>query len=251
MAKLVYKKPAHIELIRHSDSARFLGFGVVQSVDVSLNVKTATLEDGFSDYDLVFSQGMDGSITVNLNSFQPKLYAGLSGATFTENSSYAIRHIIESRIPSSAPYTIDVKNEGTPATDPVPVVHDATDSPYVNVSSTPTTGQFSVSGSVFTFSSADAGQEVVLAFDVSGTGDKMELPAQSTRSVFQMVLAGEAVLAEDEGTIKHDSMIFDSVAPTGDLKPPTRSKTPGGWSFTMAMQKPRAGRKPVDYRVAR
>ncbi len=251
MAKLVYKKPAHIELIRHSDSARFLGFGVVQSVDVSLNVKTATLEDGFSDYDLMFSQGMDGSITVNLNSFQPKLYAGLSGATFTENSSYAIRHIIESRIPSSAPYTIDVKNEGTPATDPVPVVHDATDSPYVNVSSTPTTGQFSVSGSVFTFSSADAGQEVVLAFDVSETGDKMELPAQSTRSVFQMVLAGEAVLAEDEGTIKHDSMIFDSVAPTGDLKPPTRSKTPGGWSFTMAMQKPRAGRKPVDYRVAR
>lgn len=251
MAKLVYKKPAHIELIRHSDSARFLGFGVVQSVDVSLNVKTATLEDGFSDYDLMFSQGMDGSITVNLNSFQPKLYAGLSGATFTENSSYAIRHIIESRIPSSAPYTIDVKNEGTPATDPVPVVHDATDSPYVNVSSTPATGQFSVSGSVFTFCSADAGQEVVLAFDVSETGDKMELPAQSTRSVFQMVLAGEAVLAEDEGTIKHDAYIFDSVAPTGDLKPPTRSKTPGGWSFTMAMQRPRAGHKPVDYRVAR
>jgi len=251
MAKLVYKKPAHIELIRHSDSARFLGFGVVQSVDVSLNVKTATLEDGFSDYDLVFSQGMDGSITVNLNSFQPKLYAGLSGATFTENSSYAIRHIIESRIPSSAPYTIDVKNEGTPATDPVPVVHDATDSPYVMVSSNPNTGQFSVSGSVFTFSSVNAGQEVVLAFDVSETGDKMELPAQSTRSVFQMVLAGEAVLAEDEGTIKHDSMIFDSVAPTGDLKPPTRSKTPGGWSFTMAMQRPRTGKKPVDYRVAR
>jgi len=251
MAKLVYKKPAHIELIRHSDSARFLGFGVVQSVDVSLNVKTATLEDGFSDYDLMFSQGMDGSITVNLNSFQPKLYAGLSGATFTENSSYAIRHIIESCIPSSAPYTIDVKNEGTPATDPVPVVHDAADSPFVKASSASTTGQFAVSGSVFTFASADAGKEVVLAFDVSETGDKMEVPEQSTRSVFQMVLAGEAVLAEDEGTIKHDSMIFDSVAPTGDLKPPTRSKTPGGWSFTMAMQKPRAGRKPVDYRVAR
>jgi hypothetical protein len=251
MAKLVYKKPAHIELVRHSDSARFLGFGVVQSVDVSLNVKTATLEDGFSDYDLMFSQGMDGSITVNLNSFQPKLYAGLSGATFTENSSFAIRHIVEDSIPAATPYTIDVSKEGTPASDPVPVVHDATDSPYVKVSATPATGQFSVSGSVFTFSSADAGKEVVLAFDVSETGDKMELPAQSTRSVFQMVLAGEAVLAEDEGTVKADAYIFDSVAPTGDLKPPTRSKTPGGWSFTMAMQRPRAGQKPVDYRVAR
>ena len=251
MAKLVYKKPAHIELVRHSDSARFLGFGVVQSVDVSLNVKTATLEDGFSDYDLMFSQGMDGSITVNLNSFQPKLYAGLSGATFTENSSFAIRHIVEDSIPAATPYTIDVSGEGTPTASPVPVVHDATDSPYVMVSSNPNTGQFSVSGSVFTFSSVNAGQEVVLAFDVSESGDKMELPAQSTRSVFQMVLAGEAVLAEDEGTIKHDSMVFDSVAPTGDLKPPTRSKTPGGWSFTMAMQRPRIGQKPVDYRVAR
>ena len=251
MAKLVYKKPAHIELIRHSDSARFLGFGVVQSVDTSLNIKTTTLEDGFSAFDLVFSQGMDGNVTVNLNSFQPKIYSALSGATFSENSSYAIRHIVENIIPATSTYTIDVSAEGTPAPDPVPVVHDATDSPYVKVSTTPATGQFSVSGSVFTFSSADAGKEVVLAFDVSETGDKMEIPAQPVRSVFQMTLAGEAVLAKDEGTIKHDSMIFDSVAPTGDLKPPTRSKTPGGWSFTMAMQPPRTGKKPVDYRVAR
>jgi len=251
MAKLVYKKAGHIELVRHSDSARFLGFGVVQSIDISINQKTSNLEDGNSDWDLVFSQGKDGDITVNLNSFQPKIYAALSGATFTENSSIAVRHIIESRIPSSAPYTIDVKNEGTPATDPVPVVHDAADSPFVKASSASTTGQFAVSGSVFTFASADAGKEVVLAFDVSETGDKMEVPEQSSRPVFQMIIAGEAVLAEDEGTIKHDSMIFDSVAPTGDIKPPTRSKAPGGWSFTMALQKPRAGRKPVDYRVAR
>jgi hypothetical protein len=251
MAKLVYKKAGHIELVRHSDSARFLGFGVVQSIDTSINLKTSNLEDGNSDWDLVFSQGKDGNVTVNLNSFQPKIYSALSGATFAENSSYAIRHIVENVIPAATPYTIDVSKEGTPASDPVPVVHDATDSPYVMVSSNPNTGQFSVSGSVFTFSSVNAGQEVVLAFDVSETGDKMEMPAQSTRSVFQMIIAGEAVLAEDEGTIKHDSMIFDSVAPTGDLKPPTRSKTPGGWSFTMAMQKPRAGQKPVDYRVAR
>jgi hypothetical protein len=251
MAKLVYKKAGHIELVRHSDSARFLGFGVVQSIDTSINLKTSNLEDGNSDWDLVFSQGKDGNITVNLNSFQPKIYSALSGATFTENSSIAIRHIVEDSVPAAAPYTIDVSKEGIPASDPIPVVHDAADSPYVKVSATPATGQFSVSGSVFTFCSADAGQEVVLAFDVSETGDKMEVPAQSSRSVFQMIIAGEAVLSEDEGTIKHDSMIFDSVAPTGDIKPPTRSKTPGGWSFTMAMQKPRAGRKPVDYRVAR
>lgn len=251
MAKLVYKKAGHIELVRHSDNSRFLAFGVVQSIDTSINLRTTNLEDGNSDWDLVFSQGKEGNITVNLNSFNPKIYAALTGSTFTENSSVAVRHIIESRIPDSAPYTIDVSAEGTPATDPVPVVHDAADSPFVKASSASTTGQFAVSGSVFTFASADAGKEVVLAFDVSETGDQMEVPEQSTRPVFQMIIAGQAVYAEDEGTVKHDAMIFDSVAPTGDIKPPTRSKTPGGWSFTMAMQKPRAGRKPVDYRVAR
>lgn len=252
MAKLVYKRAGNLELIRRSDNARFLAFGVVQSIDPTITINTSTLPDGNSDYDLEFSSGKTAQVVVNLSTFVPKIYAALCGATYEESGSYGIRNIIQKTIPASTPFTVDVTADaGTPAADPVPVVHDAADSPYVKVSSDPATGQFSVSGSVFTFSSANAGEELTLAFDVSTTADKMELPAESNRPVFEMIVAGGAVLADDEGTTKKDAWIFDSVGPTGDIKPPTRQKEPAGWSVTMKMLKPRAGNKAVDYRVAR
>lgn len=252
MAKLIYKKAGNIELIRRSDNVRFLAAGVVESIEPSISGKATTLPDGNSNWDMEFSNGMEGQVVVNLSTFQPKLYAGLMGATYSENSSYAIRHITTVGVPAVTPFTVDVGTiEGTPAADPVPVVHDANDSPFVKVSNAPAAGQFSVSGSVFTFSSANAGAELTLAFDVSTTADKMELPSELNRPKFQMAIAGKAVLADDEGTSKADAMIFDTVSVTGDLKPPARKKEPVGWSFTMKILKPRAGYKPVDYRVAR
>lgn len=252
MAKLVYKKAGSIELVRRSDLTRFLQTGVVESIEPSINQKTTTLPDGNSDYDLEFSAGKDAQVVVNFSTFVPKIYAAFCGATMTENSSFGIRHILQKTIPSASSYTIDVSSDaGTPAADPVPVVHDAADSPYVKVSADPAAGQFSVSGSVFTFSSANAGTEVALAFDVSTTADKMEVPAESNRPLFELRIAGNAVLADDEGTTKADAWIFDTVSPTGDIKPPIRKKEPAGWSVTFKMQKPRPGYKAVDYRVAR
>jgi hypothetical protein len=252
MAKLIYKRAGSLELIRHSDSVRFLANGVVESIDVSLTPKSSTLPDGNSDWDLEYSNGIDGSVAVALSTFQPKLYAGLMNATYVENSSYAIRHIKTDGIPAVSPFTVDVgTSEGTPLADPVPVVHDAEDSPYVKVSADPATGQFSVSGSVFTFSSADAGKEVTMAFDVTTTGNKMELPEEANREKFTMIIAGKAVLADNEGVTKADAFIFDTVAVSGELKPPTRKREPVGWNFTMKISKPRAGHKVVDYRVAR
>ncbi|MFA7206982.1 MAG: hypothetical protein WC102_11715 [Saccharofermentanales bacterium] len=251
MAKLIYKKAGNIELIRRSDSARFLSVGVVESIEPSISRKSSTLPDGNSDWDMEFSNGMEGQVAVNLSTFLPKLYAGLAGATYDENSSYAIRHITTQGIPAASPFTVDVSAEGAPLADPVPVVHDAADSPYVKVSASPAAGQFAVSGSVFTFCSANANEEVTMAFDVTTTADKMELPSESNRPVFEMIIAGKAVLADDEGTSKADTMVFDSVAVSGDLKPPARKREPVGWNFTMKILKPRAGRKPVDYRVER
>ena len=66
-----------------------------------------------------------------------------------------------------------------------------------------------------------------------------------------MIIAGKSVLADDEGTSKADTMVFDSVAVSGDMKPPALKNEPAGWNFTMKILKPRAGRKPVDYRVER
>jgi hypothetical protein len=249
MPKLIYKKAGNIELIRRSDSVRFLAAGVIESIEPSISRKSSTLPDGNSDWDMEFSTGMEGQVVVNLSAFQPKLYAGLAGAAYTEGSSYAIRHITTQGVPSASPFAVDVSSEGIPVADPVPVVHDAADSPYVKVSADPAAGQFAVSGSVFTFSSANANKEVTIAFDSTTTADKMEVPSESNRPVFEMIIAGKAVLADDEGTSKADSLIFDSVAVSGDLKMPSRKREPVGWSFTMKILKPRAGRKVVDHRV--
>ena len=92
MPKLIYKKAGNIELIRRSDSVRFLAAGVIESIEPSISRKSSTLPDGNSDWDMEFSTGMEGQVVVNLSAFQPKLYAGLAGAAYTEGSSYAIRH---------------------------------------------------------------------------------------------------------------------------------------------------------------
>lgn len=249
MASLVYKKAGNIELVRYSDNKRFLQTGVVDSITESITQRTATLPDGNSDWDLEFFTGKEGTVTVNLSSFVPQIYATLIGATYTTSGTYAIRHILEKTIPPEGPYEIDVLDEGTPVADPAPVVHNVEDSPFAKVTDSPAQGQFAVSGSVFTFNSADAGTVVTLAFDVETEANKTELPDESNRPVFRMTIAGKAVLEEDEKTAKNDTIIFDRVSPTGEIAKPKRGGDPSGWNFTMKLLKPRPGYKVVDYRV--
>ena len=246
---LVYKKAGNIKLVRRSDSAAFLQSGIVQSIKDSITIKTASLPDGNSDYDNEFTTGKDAQIVVNMSSFQPHLYAALIGATYTKAGSYKLPIIQDDSIPATTPFTIDVTAIGTPETTPVPVVHDAADSPYVMVSATPATGQFSVSGAVFTFSSADAGEAVKLNFDVTKTADKMELPSESRLPVFEMTITGEAVLYDDEGTAKRDAIVFDTVKLSGDVSRPERGGDPKGWTATFKLGKPRSGNNAVDYIV--
>jgi len=151
--ELVYKKAGHVELVRYSDSKRFLKNGVVSSVASKITNKTNTLPDGNKIFDLTFSAGKAGQVVVNFSSFQPALYAALTSATFTEGATVAVRKIEETTIPATAPLTVTLAK--TPVTDTV-VIHNEDDSPFVKVASGPTSGQFSVSGSTVTFASDNA-----------------------------------------------------------------------------------------------
>lgn len=243
--ELVYKKAGRLELIRYSDNKRFLRNGVVQSLSPQITNNTATLADGNSAMDMVFSSGKAAQIQVNLNSFQPALYAALVKADLIEGGTVTIRKIEEASVPSASPYTVTLAK--TPAGDPV--IHNEDDSPFVKVATSPATGQFSVSGNVVTFNSTNANEEVVIAYDVSGTGKNMQLSAEANNDVFRLIVAGEAVLKKDEGTTKLDAITFDRVMPTGDIPWPARQKEPQGWNFTLQVLKPRPGYKVVDYVV--
>jgi hypothetical protein len=243
--ELVYKKAGRLELIRYRDSKRFLRNGVVQSLAPQITNNTATLPDGNSAMDMVFSSGKAAQVAVNLNSFQPALYAALVKADLTEGGSVTIRKIEEVSVPSASPFSVTLTK--TPAGDPV--VHNEDDSPFVKVSSNPATGQYSVSSNVVSFNSTNTNEEVVIAYDVSATGKNMQLSEEANNDVFRLIVAGEAVLKKDEGTTKIDAIIFDRVMPTGDIPWPTRQKEPQGWNFNLQVLKPRPGYKVVDYAV--
>lgn len=244
--ELIYKKPGNIELIRYEngvDGTRFLKNGVVNSISSTHTVNTSTLPNGNSARDLLFSTGVSETVTVNLSSFQPALYAALAAADI-ESGNFALRKVEETSIPSASPWTVTLTK--TPTGDPV--IHNEDNSPFIKVATSPAVGQFSVSASTVTFNSADAGQEVVIAYDTTVTNaNKMSYPAEPKSSVFRMIIAGEAVLRKDEGTAKLDTMVFDRVYPSGEFAPPARQKEPQGWSFTMTVLDPRPGYKPVDY----
>jgi hypothetical protein len=243
--ELVYKKAGRLELIRYKDNKRFLRNGVVQSLAAQITNNTVTLADGNSNMDLVFSSGKAAQVTVNLNSFQPALYAALVAADFTEGANAAIRKIEEATIPSASPFTVTLAK----APSGTPVVHNEDDSPFVNVGVSPAVGQFSVSSSTVTFNSMDAGKEVVVAYDVSANAKRAQLSADANNDTFHLIVAGETVLKKDEGVTKVDAITFDRVMPTGDIPWPSRQKEPQTWNFTLQVLKPRAGYKVVDYVV--
>jgi len=244
--ELVYKKAGRIELIRYKDSKRFLKNGVVQSLAPQITNNTTTLPDGNSAMDMMFSGGKAAQITVNLSSFQPSLYAALVAGDVTDETGFSIRKIEENSVPAASPFAVTLTK--TPVTDTV-VIHNEDDSPFVKVSSDPATGQYSVSSNVVTFSSTNANEEVIVAYDVSSDVRRMQLSAEANNDAFRLIVAGEAVLNKDEGTIKLDAITFDRVMPTGDIPWPTRQKEPQGWNFTLQVLKPRPGYKVVDYVV--
>ena len=243
--ELIYKKAGNIELIEYAagiDSTRHLKNGVVESLTPDVELLTTTLPNGNSNFDDTFSNGMKGKVVVKLSSFQPVLYAALVNGSVVAGTDI-IRKIEANTIPSASPYTIALAKTPTGT----PVVHNGDDSPYVSASA-PTTGQFSVSGASVTFNSADAGQELIIAYDVTpSSSNKMEVAESGSSKSFRMIISGEASLYKDENTTKLDAITFDVVKPSGAIAWPERSKTPKGWSFTLDIQKPRAGYKPVSY----
>lgn len=247
MPELVYKRAGHIELIRYRDSKRFLFNGVVQSLVPSITNNVSELEDGNSDWNYVFSAGKAGTLTVNLNSFQPRLYAALITATFEDETDLNIRRIQEITVPSESPYTVELLK--TPEEDNINLVNED-DSPFVKTGTSPAAGEFSVSADTLEFNSADAETYLVVAYDYKSTNAKQsQLPESVNDDNFRLTIAGEAVLKHDEGTRKVDSMTFDKVRAEGEVAMPSRQREPQTWTFNMRVLRPRPGQKVVDYRV--
>lgn len=243
---ITYKEGGTLELIRERDGKHFLAIGKVESIGgIAITQKSATLPDANSDFDLEFSTGKEGEITVNLSSFVPSLYAALTGADCVDEPTGTMREIKLVTVPEDGTVTLDPAPEGDTI-----LVMDGDNKEFTEAATTPAeAGEYSVTTGKVTFASADAGKLVYIAYDAPATDlKKVEIETQTNADVFRLIVRGKAILAENEGVTVEDQLTVDRVKVSGEVKMPDRSKEPKGWSFTLKLQSPRAGRKAVDYK---
>lgn len=246
--ELIFKRAGHLELFRYRDEQRFLFNGVVQSITPGITQNTVDLEDGNSDYPRTYSTNKTGQVTINLNSFQPRLYAALLSAEYELDESYTMRRIEPLTIPETAPYELELQY--TPEATSL-VVHNEDDEAFDVGDTEPDEGEYILDEKTLTFNAADAGKRIVVAYDTAIPSHYLGLPSKTNLDVFRLTISGEATDANNEGVTKPDSMVFDRVRPSGEIAMPARQNTPQGWSVTFAVQEPRPGYKVVDYAVGR
>lgn len=228
--------------------------GVVNSIQPSVTANTVDLPDGNGDWPAgTFDTGKDGSLVVNMSSFQPSLFARLIGSTVDELSGdnldvYAIEE--PKTIPSSSPFTATLDHSYKADATFVLVTKD--NSPFTKVASSPASGQFSASGSTVTFNSVDAGKEVLATYVWTATeGTGIGLPESGTVKTLHAIISGEAT-TDDQVSTYYTNVVVDRCRATGDMAPPTMQRDPsGGWSFTLRVLKPRGGKKALDIKAVK
>ena len=113
-------------------------------------------------------------------------------------------------VPSSSPYTYSTINHSTFVADQG-VTYASSALPLKAVASSPTIGQYTVSGGVYTFSAADAGAAVLMSYTytLAGSGESMAI---SSQLIGPSITFSANLFASDPGTGKQFSLLLYVVA---------------------------------------
>ncbi len=257
MQPIYFSKAGKFKLIRYKNGVpstdpkdTYFRNGAIQSIVPSININTTALPDGNSDWDAAEPDtGKEGNVVVNLSFMPIELYAFLMGTTVDELTSASMPVIDhEITIPDASPFAITLPH--APDTARPIILVDADASAWAKVSATPAKGQYSVSASSVTFSSADAGKSAFITYDyTAATAKSFGLPKSGSREALHFVASDEAT-GEDESTFYDAALIIDKCKSTGAINPPEWSKEPKPSSFTLKVLKPRGNNKAVDFRFA-
>lgn len=172
-----------------------LEFGVLQGVDRELSFTTKAIY-GTNQWPVFVARGeakwtMKAKVGIMSGLLVNSLFLGQSLAA----GQLALANGIAGTVPTMSTYTITptVPNSGTFAADQG-VVYAATGIPLVEVASVSAAGQYSQSGGVYTFDSADASAAVLMSFTYtySTAGQKVAIAQQEmgTTPYFSAVFRG-------------------------------------------------------------
>ncbi len=224
--------------------------GTIESIAANVNIATTELADGNSDFPMgVYDTGKSGQVVVTLSSFQPALYAALMGSELTTEATddlWAADQQIS--IPESSPYVVALTHE--PKASGTIILVDNDSSPFVKVDNSPTSGQYTITGSNAEFNGDDAGKPLVATYEFEASNvNILSLPTIGIRPVMQAIVSTEAT-DEDEVNVYDANVIVDKCKATGDINQPTQQREPQSWSFTMQVLKPRPSYNPVYWKYA-
>lgn len=256
MQPIYFSKAGKIRVTRFTSSGAlstdpsdiYFRSGAIQSIVPTVNITTATLPDGNSDWPAAEPDtGKEGNVLVNLSFMPIDLYAFIMGTTVEDLVNVTMPAIDEElSIPESSPYVVTLNH--APDTARPLILVDSDVSAWVKVENAPAQGQYSISASNVAFNSADAGKSVFANYDWTALKAKsFGLPKSGSRTALHLELSDEAI-GEDESTIYDSAIIVDRCKTTGNINPPEQSREPKPQGINFKVLKPRGNKKAVDFR---
>ncbi|MGH8402576.1 MAG: hypothetical protein ACRESO_04105, partial [Gammaproteobacteria bacterium] len=166
-------------------------FGALQDVTLEVSGTTKSLF-GSGQFPIASARG-ETKITgkAKMGQVSGPLYNSLYFGGTTAIGTTAVAYGESHPIPTT-PYTVTVTNSATFVED-LGVVYSATGVPLTPVTSSPTTGQYSVAAGVYTFAAADTTLSVNISYSYTSasSGSTLTLgnPLQGVQPVFECIIA--------------------------------------------------------------
>ena len=183
-----------------------INFGLAQ--EVTLNVQTTTKAlYGQYNFPVAIGSGtkkMSGKAKMARISGQAlgSLYFGLSPSLGVVQTQFGET----TAVPASSPYTYSTNNHATFVADQG-VVYASSALPLKQVASSPVQGQYSVSGGVYAFAAADAGQSVLISYTYTNATSGESI-AVASQLIGPSVTFSANLFASDPGTGKQFSVLL-------------------------------------------
>lgn len=218
--------------------------GVVQSITPNITINGTPISDGNSLWAAMnLDTSIEGTVAVQLGFMPPELYAFIMGDKIEELEKAPFPVIDEELlVPDEPPYEVNLNK--IPMTDTLILVD--VHGKALESSETATAGKYTLTGKKLTFHEDDAGKTLFAAYDFEATKvTKFGLPKTPKRESYQVVISGEAI-GEDE-TLYHTALILDKAKVLGSINPPAQGGEPQPTTITFNIQKPRGGKRAVDY----
>ncbi len=220
--------------------------GTVESIGRTNTTETKEYPDGNSRYPMTIrTLKINDRFRVNFSSFQPQLYALVTGESIEEKQNVTMSIVEAKKTIDDTNYTIklDPPYDG----EGMLFVTGVDSTQFTKAETSPQgTGEFSVSADTLTFSSADAGKEVFLSYDYTAT-EAIESAATTTqkRPEVHLIIGSEVASQPGDKNVYRSNTVIDKCVAVGDVNTPEQKPDTDGWSVEFQVLEPRGGQKPV------